>query len=131
MLTPPQTCWRAFLQKKLSADGIKNVDFVGSMSGPASCSLDGTDVPFDKNHEGHSGKRVTDYANDGNLVGWLASAKPDMLIMHVGTNDVIAKIDTADIIKAYGVLLGQMRESKSSMILIVRPFIWKLAAVLC
>lgn len=99
--------------------GITNVDFVGSMSGPASCTLDGTAVQFDKNHEGHSGARVTDYAAKGNLTGWLSSAKPDMILMHVGTNDVIARIATADIIKAYGTLLGQMRASNPDMVLVV------------
>jgi hypothetical protein len=43
----------------------------------------------------------------------------DVIIMHLGTNDVVQKKPTADIIKAYTALVGEMRTSKATMKIIV------------
>lgn len=39
--------------------------------------------------------------------------------MHLGTNDVLQKKPSGDIIKAYSTLVDQMRASKSSMRILV------------
>ncbi|KAK3202705.1 hypothetical protein GRF29_154g413807, partial [Pseudopithomyces chartarum] len=93
------TCWRAYLWQKLQTAGITNIDFVGSHATPSgNCTLSGTPVPFDKDNEGHSGARVTDYASKNQLPPWLSAAKPDIILMHVGTNDAVANIASADVI---------------------------------
>ncbi|KAJ4301430.1 hypothetical protein N0V90_003522 [Kalmusia sp. IMI 367209] len=118
------TCWRAYLYTKLQNARVSYVDFVGSHKTPTgSCTLNGNTVPFDKDNEGHSGARVTDYAAQGSLKPWLASAKPDVIVMHVGTNDAVANISTSKLIAAYDTLLGQMRASNSKTTLIVSKLI--------
>jgi lysophospholipase L1-like esterase len=105
-----QRCWRANLQTKLKAASIKNFDFVGSQTG--SCA--GTAI--DQDHEGHPGSLAVDYAKNGNLTVWLDKNPPDVIIMLLGTNDVlIGKKPVADILAAYDVLLDQMRRKNERM----------------
>ncbi len=68
--------YRDDLARLLTQEGI-NYDFVGSLS-------DGTG--FDNNHEGHDGK-TSDFINS-NIAGWLTSANPDIVLLHIGTNDI-------------------------------------------
>jgi lysophospholipase L1-like esterase len=58
----------------------KNVDFVGSLSG-------GPSALGDKNHEGHSGWRIDQI--DSSINGWMDTYKPKIVILHIGTNDVL------------------------------------------
>ncbi|KAJ4368101.1 hypothetical protein N0V83_006456 [Neocucurbitaria cava] len=103
-------CWRANLQAKLKNSGIKNFDFVGSLSG--TCGGNGVD----QDHEGHSGSLATDYAKNGNLTVWLDKNPPDVVIMLLGTNDVLlGKKPVNDILAAYDVLLSQMRAKNAKM----------------
>ncbi|KAF9739559.1 hypothetical protein PMIN06_006946 [Paraphaeosphaeria minitans] len=118
------TCWRAYLWKKLQDSGIHNIDFVGSHGTPAAgCTLNGQAVSFDKDNEGHSGAKVTDYANHDALPAWLSAAKPDMIIMHVGTNDAAANISTAKVFSAYDKLVRQMRAANPRTALVASKLI--------
>jgi acyl-CoA thioesterase I len=67
--------WRLIRQAGFEAD------FVGSNDshGPADS--------FDLDNEGHSGFRTTDIL-DG-LPAWLASSAPDVVLLHIGTNDIL------------------------------------------
>jgi lysophospholipase L1-like esterase len=56
-----------------------SVDFVGSQT-------DGSPEDFDRNHEGHRGWRA-DQIRD-NITGWLNSAPADVILLHIGTNDI-------------------------------------------
>ena len=119
-----QTCWRAYLWKKLQDSGITNIDFVGSHGTPsARCTLAGQNVNFDKDNEGHSGAKVTDYASQNSLPPWLSSAKPDIILMHVGTNDATANLTAAKVFAAYDTLVGQMRAANPRNVLIVSKLI--------
>lgn len=61
-----------------------NVDFVGSQrsnfEGPA------PSPDFDLDHEGHWGWRVDEILQ--RLPGWAAVAQPDIVLIHLGTNDI-------------------------------------------
>ena len=58
----------------------KTVDFVGSLrNGPAELT--------DKDHEGHSGWRIDQI--DSNINGWMDTYKPRIVLLHIGTNDVL------------------------------------------
>jgi GDSL-like Lipase/Acylhydrolase len=66
-----------------------NVDFVGSKS-------NGNLFDFDRDHEGHSGYHAKNPVDVNisiadNLFGWLSEfvKVPDIILMHVGTNDII------------------------------------------
>ncbi|PVI04656.1 carbohydrate esterase family 3 protein [Periconia macrospinosa] len=114
------TCWRAYLWQKLQNAGITNIDFVGGQSGPATCTLNGAPVSFDPNNEGHSGARATEYAAGGNLTRWLNAQKPvDIIMIHLGTNDMASHYSVSDTIKAYDTLLSEMRASNPAMKIIV------------
>jgi hypothetical protein len=69
--------YRQMLYELLAQDGIR-FEFVGS--------LKGGDVP-DPHHEGHSGWRI-DQIEDGIAGGWLRIYKPDLVLLHIGTNDI-------------------------------------------
>ena len=68
-----------------SNDGLQDyyVDFVGSLS-----AGDGT---FDMAHEGHSG-RTADYITD-RVEGYLATNPADVVLLHIGTNDLDSLYD--------------------------------------
>ncbi|KAF2473945.1 SGNH hydrolase [Lindgomyces ingoldianus] len=110
-------CWRAVLWKKLQGAGITNTDFVGSNKAP-DCGF-----PYDGENEGHAGFQATGIVTDNQLPGWLNAAKPDVMMIHLGTNDVIQKKSITDIMRAYSTLVDQMRASKPSMKIIVSQLI--------
>jgi lysophospholipase L1-like esterase len=56
-----------------------SVDFVGSQ-------VDGSLLDFDRNHEGHRGWRA-DQIRD-NITAWLNSTPADVVLLHIGTNDI-------------------------------------------
>ncbi|KAF2019921.1 carbohydrate esterase family 3 protein [Aaosphaeria arxii CBS 175.79] len=110
-------CWRANLWRKLQNSGITNVDFVGSVKG-GDCGF-----PFDAEHEGHSGFQATGIVANNQLPGWLSAAKPDIVMMHLGTNDIIQGKTTQQTLDAYTALVGQMRASKATMKILVAQLI--------
>lgn len=122
-LTNPQGCWRAYLQKQLKAGGVNNFDMVGGQSGPTECKLDGQVIDFDKNNEGHSGAKVQEFVANNNLPTWLDAANPQIIMMHVGTNDIKASRSTDQIISDYSTLLKQMRAKNPNMQLLVMKLI--------
>lgn len=107
-------CWRANLQTSLRSSGITNFDFVGGQT--SSCS--GANI--DQNHEGHPGALATDIARNGNLVKWLDANPPEIIIMFVGTNDIlIGQKPVREILAAYDTLLAQMRRKNSRVHIIL------------
>ncbi len=74
----PYTGYRDDLYHLLIDDGW-NVDFVGSMQ-------DGDPGNFDVDHEGHGGWKANDI--DDNINTWLEDSAPDVILLHIGTNDV-------------------------------------------
>jgi lysophospholipase L1-like esterase len=64
---------------QLLSGASQNVDFVGSLA-------DGSPEDFDRNHEGHRGWRA-DQIRD-NITGWLNSNPADVVLLHIGTNDI-------------------------------------------
>ncbi len=77
--------YRHLLYDLLTQDGI-SFEFAGS--------LQGGDVP-DPHHEGHSGWRI-DQIEDGIAGGWLEIYKPDLVLLHIGTNDIWQNRDLAN-----------------------------------
>ncbi|WP_394618199.1 cellulase family glycosylhydrolase [Lentzea sp. JNUCC 0626] len=112
-ITGSPGCWRALLWKHLQDTGHTNVDFVGSVPG------DGCGFAYDGEHEGHGGFLATNIVRDNQLPGWLSSARPDVVVMHLGTNDVWSNVPANTILGAYTTLLGQMRASNPAIKLVV------------
>jgi acyl-CoA thioesterase-1 len=122
-LTNPQGCWRAYVQKALKEANTLNFNMVGSHQSPTKCTLAGQVVDFDQDNEGHGGARVQEYVAHGNLTGWLRSANPQIIMMHVGTNDIKASRNTTQITDDYSTLLGQMRAQNANMQLLIMKLI--------
>jgi lysophospholipase L1-like esterase len=68
--------YRTALYNRLTAAGIA-VDFVGSQN---------SGVGPDTANEGHSGWTIAQLAAQAD--GWLATTKPDVVLLHAGTNDI-------------------------------------------
>ncbi|MEV6304748.1 cellulose binding domain-containing protein [Actinoplanes sp. NPDC051861] len=113
-ITGSPGCWRALLWQKLPAAAV---DFVGTLPGQ------GCGFAYDGENEGHGGFLVTNVANQNQLVGWLSTTDPDVVLMHFGTNDVWNNIAPATILTAYTKLVQQMRASNPSMKIIVAQII--------
>ncbi|WFF03232.1 ricin-type beta-trefoil lectin domain protein [Micromonospora sp. WMMD964] len=61
-------------------NGRYTVDFVGSQfNGPASLG--------DHDHQGHPGWRIDQI--DANIVNWLNTQRPQTVLLHIGTNDIL------------------------------------------
>ncbi len=116
-ITGSPGCWRALLWQHLQQTGYTNIDMVGTL-GPQGCS-----VPYDGDNEGHGGALVTAVADQNQLVGWLSSTRPDIVMMHFGTNDVWSNRTTDQILAAYSKLVDQMRASNAAMKILVAKII--------
>lgn len=75
--------YRIKLWKDITDNGYK-VDFVGSSSnGPAELG--------DRDHEGHTGWHIDQL--DANINAWMDSAKPEIVMLQIGTNDILHNYD--------------------------------------
>ena len=71
--------YRIGLWQRLSGAGYR-VDFVGTQfNGPAALG--------DHDHQGHPGWRIDQI--DANITGWLRTATPRTVLLHIGTNDIL------------------------------------------
>ncbi|KAF2494220.1 SGNH hydrolase [Lophium mytilinum] len=116
-ITGSPGCWRALLWQQLQSAGVTNTDFVGTL--PAQ----GCGFTYDGENEGHGGYLATGIVANNQLPGWLSATHPDIVMMHLGTNDVWNNKSPAEITAAFGTLVDQMRASKSGMRILVAKII--------
>jgi len=83
----------------------------------------GCGQPYDGDNEGHGGALVTTVAEQNQLPAWLAATRPDVVLMHFGTNDVWSNRATSTILAAYSRLVDQMRASNPNMRILVAKII--------
>jgi lysophospholipase L1-like esterase len=96
--------YRYFLWHRLK-DGGHNVDFVGSMKGVC---LGGPKYPdFDQDHEGHSGWTAEEIL--GEVDEWAAAARPDIVLVHLGTNGITTEEDERRTVKSLGGIIDAFR----------------------
>ncbi|MEV6802948.1 cellulose binding domain-containing protein [Micromonospora rifamycinica] len=120
-ITAGPGCWRALLWNQLQTTGYSNIDFVGSASDGGSCNYG---FSYDADHEGHGGFSAVGIANNNQLPPWLSAARPDVVVMHLGTNDLWGGWQSMDtILAAFTKLVGQMRANNPSMKIIVSQII--------
>lgn len=116
-ITGSPGCWRSLLWNQLQSAGYTDIDFVGTL-GPQGCGL-----PYDGDNEGHGGELVTNTAGQNLLPARLAATRPDVVMMHFGTNDVWSNISPDRILAAYTKLVEQMRASNADMKVLVAQII--------
>ncbi|KAF2187529.1 carbohydrate esterase family 3 protein, partial [Zopfia rhizophila CBS 207.26] len=86
--------------------GITNTNFVSSNKAPD------YGFPYDGENKGYTSFLITSIIRDNQLPGWLNAARPDIIIMHLGTNDI-------NIIRVYSTLVDQIRASKPNIKILV------------
>ncbi len=101
------------LWRKLQDAGVKNTKFVGTLPGQ------GCGFTYDGDNEGHGGFLATGIVAKKQLPGWLDKSHPDVVMMHLGTNDVWSNLGAANITDAFTTLVEQMRVSKKTMKILV------------
>ncbi|MFD5751779.1 cellulose binding domain-containing protein [Streptomyces sp. NPDC127033] len=116
-ITGSPGCWRSVLWNRLQDSGHTSIDFVGTL-GPQGCGQ-----PHDGDNEGHGGFLATNVAAQNQLPGWLDATRPDIVVMHFGTNDVWSNIAPDRILAAFDTLVGQMRVSNPDMKILVAQLI--------
>lgn len=120
-ITAGPGCWRAFLWNQLQTAGYTNIDFVGSTADGGGCN---PGFAYDFDHEGHSGFAPTGIAANNQLPPWLSAARPDVVIMHLGTNDMWGgHIPLESKLSAITKLVGQMRAANANMKIVVAQII--------
>ncbi|MGW4944083.1 RICIN domain-containing protein [Actinoplanes sp. NPDC004185] len=91
--------YRTGLWQRAAGAGL-TVDFVGSaVNGPANLG--------DHDHEGHSGWRIDEL--DANITGWLRTANPRTILLHIGTNDIGQNRDVANAPARLSTLIDHIR----------------------
>ncbi|GLY93033.1 SGNH/GDSL hydrolase family protein [Actinoplanes sp. NBRC 103695] len=89
--------YRVELARRLASAGIA-VDLVGShASGPRGA---------DQDNEGHSGWRIDQIAE--RAPGWIAAYQPDVVLLHIGTNDMRSDEKAAGAPVRLGALIDQL-----------------------
>jgi lysophospholipase L1-like esterase len=116
-ITGSPGCWRALLWRDLREAGHTNVDFVGSLPAP------GCGFEYDGENEGHGGILATNMADQNQLPPWLEAANPDVVMVHLGTNDVWSALPADAILDAFTTLVGQMRANNPDVTVLVAQII--------
>jgi alpha-galactosidase len=91
--------YRIELWRRLVGQDRRSVDFVGSLrNGPPELG--------DRDHEGHSGWRIDEVA--ARVEGWLARDRPEIVLLMLGTNDVLQDQGVATAPARLGELLDRI-----------------------
>jgi lysophospholipase L1-like esterase len=106
--------YRAPLWSRLTQEGYA-VDFVGSVNGPAPGGVD-------SNHEGHGGWRIDDLA--GSIDGWLATYRPDIILLMAGGNDIIQGYGVNTAMSRMDTLLGKIFTDRPNAVVLLGSLWW-------
>lgn len=106
--------YRRVLWQRLNGAGC-SVDLVGSKSGVSRGSRDSGSVrppnpDFDLNHEGYWDYTVNDLI--ARAAGLVARSSPDVVLVHLGTNDLLRGQSPAAVAQELGTLIDEIREGK-------------------
>ena len=96
--------YRYYLWHLLVSNGY-HVDFVGSEHGVGGGPPANSD--FDKDHEGHSGWRADEILS--HIQAWAAAASPDVVLLHIGTNDLRQGQSVASTVTDIGGIIETLR----------------------
>ncbi|GAB3863278.1 GDSL-type esterase/lipase family protein [Dactylosporangium cerinum] len=117
--SPTTSSYRAPLYNRLVAGAGYAVDFVGSQR---SGSLPDTD------NEGHSGWRIDQIA--ANIDGWLGTYQPDVVLLHIGTNDMNQNYQVGTAPQRLGGLIDQILAARPTATVLVAKIVPALDATI-
>ncbi len=128
------TCYPQLAYAQLMAGNHSNFQFVGMETSNQSC---GSGAPGSVKDEGHAGYGVTYLPQNSTratctkssgcgsyaeLQSW-AAEKPDIVLMHFGTNDVWDGVATSMILSAYVAVIAEFRKQNPKVIFFVSKII--------
>ena len=99
--------YRRPLWKSLKGEGY-DVDFVGSLRANHRGTPPRDD--FDRDHEGHWGWRTDEVL--ARIRGWVEDSEPDVILIHLGSNDVFQDEDVETTLEELAELIDAVRESR-------------------
>jgi lysophospholipase L1-like esterase len=107
----------------------KSITFVGSLaSGPAMLA----GLPFPKGNEGHSGYSIDDSSQTMGISPLvdqaLATYKPNIILLMIGTNDMHYSLDLANAPRRLGALIDRLTSDAPDALLVVAKIIPALGA---
>ncbi|MEM7205945.1 MAG: SGNH/GDSL hydrolase family protein [Planctomycetota bacterium] len=110
--------YRYFLWQSLLDDG-HCVDFVGSRRGVRA------GLPrfpnFDQDHEGHWGWRADEIL--GSMRGWVGVNPPDVVLIHLGTNDLWQGQSVPSTVAELGAIIDEIRVARSDVVVLLAQII--------
>ncbi len=104
-----RTGYRPTLAQMLAQDS-PDVQFVGSMQ-----DADGT------RHEGHSGWRIDQIS--ANIERWMEQAKPNLVLLHIGTNDMNRDYAVSTAPQRLAGLIDQIHNSSPNTVIVVASLV--------
>ncbi|KAF2021545.1 carbohydrate esterase family 3 protein [Aaosphaeria arxii CBS 175.79] len=110
-------CWRGNLWNMLQDANIKNVDFVGTRKEFKRCGKKEL-VGFDAEHDGASGLQAWVMVKKDLLRPILEYTHPDIIVVHLGSNDAIQQKPAEETIGNFTILLEQMRQKNPDVIVL-------------
>jgi acyl-CoA thioesterase-1 len=126
------TCYPQLLAQQFTAGSHTNFALVGTVQNNQSCS--GAPIVMTEGHGGYSVTylpedsareaciRTTGCGSYAELQTW-AATKPDIVLMHYGTNDVWDAQPTASIVSAYVSIMSEFRKQNPNVIFFVSKLI--------
>jgi hypothetical protein len=118
------TCYPPFLWEDLMQNGDTNVVYVGTLITNGGQGVTCAGTPYYQPNEGHSGWNSSQIAVG--LPGWLQQTHPDIVVMHVGTNNFWNGASQSDItatLSDYTTMVNAMRADNPNVKIIVAQII--------
>jgi lysophospholipase L1-like esterase len=106
--------YRPALWKKLVTTDGYELDYVGSLR-------NGDSSLPDKDHDGHSGWRIDEI--NGSIGGWLNTYDPDVILLHIGTNDIFQDASASVMTSRLDTLLNTIFSRKPDVTILVASLI--------
>lgn len=127
------TCWRALLWQQLSQSFASRFHLVGTLSSDNGCGVAG----YETANQGYGGALVTQIVAGitdartcqpfcptlADLTTAFDAVKPDVVLMHFGTNDVWSAVPAADILNAYDAVIDALRGANPDVTILVAQII--------
>lgn len=114
----PHASYRYFLWKELESQGYC-IDFVGSQTGVYNGPPRFSD--FDQHHEGHWGWRADQIL--ASVRTWATAANPQVLLMHLGTNDIWQGQSIGSTTAELGAIIDEVRAVNASVEVLIAQII--------
>ncbi|NLG19556.1 MAG: cellulose-binding protein [Fibrobacter sp.] len=110
--------WKKLIDANIAFDfvGTMNTNFSGNPNRP-----DYKGKRFDADHEGHWGWRVDQILQ--NINNWLNQYTPDMVLMHLGTNDCIQGQTISETLNEIKQIIEKLRNDNPSVVIFMANLI--------